>query len=272
MKKNFKILALLVAAILICTCFTACKKSDKDSVSDPDVSTVTSDISKPDTSSETDTSSDETVTASEPETSSSEPTTSSEKPVSSTPSSSKPAPSTPSSTPKPSTTPSTPQTPAKKTPKELIIGKWKGLYDFAPAFAEIGYDLGTNSKVAVTMEFTTSGSYITSLDSVAFKNLLRPAIQQEINNDIAASGMSPDEYDQAFIENSGMSVSEYIEEVLTIFDQGWNAITEYKFASDTLLIKDTESGAFVECEYEFTNDNTLITIDGENRTTYTRVS
>lgn len=271
MKKTSKTLALLIAAILICASFTACKKEDKNSDTSSLQSTVTSESSQDSKPTDTDTSSEETVTSSTPETSSSEPTTSSEKPVSSTP---KPS-STPSSTSEPSSTPSTPsnpQTPAKKTAKELIIGKWKGVYDCGPELENMGYEIDGEYKVNTTMEFTTSGSFIETINTQDFKRVCKPIISQELENQRIENNITPDELEVSIQTNFGMTLDEYIDSALDEIIVFMNIVTEYKFADDTLLVKDPNSSTFVECEYEFTNDNTLITIEGENRTTYTRVS
>lgn len=270
MKKTFRTLALLIAAILICTCFAACKKDEKNPDTSSLQSTVTSDSTQGSKPVDTDISSDETVTSSEPETSSSEPTTSSEKPVSSAP-----KPSTPSSTPKPSSTPSTPskpQTPAKKTPKELIIGKWKGVYDCGPEFENMGYEIAGEYKVNTTMEFTTSGSFIETFNTEDFKRVCKPIILQELENQRIENNITPEELEASIQTNFGMTLDEYIDATLEEIIVFMNIVTEYKFADDTLLVKDPNSSTFIECEYEFTNDNTLVTIEGNNRTTYTRVS
>lgn len=213
-----------------------------------------------------DTSTEETVSSTQSDTKnpSSTPTVSSTPNVSSAPT----VPSTPTT----SSVPHQPETPAKKTPKELIVGNWSTQYDFADDFTELGFDLGENSVVMVKMEFTPSGSYITMVDSSALKGILRPVLVQEFENKRIESGMSVDEYNQYIFDTTGMSLSEYIESVIAIFDEDLNIVTEYKFENDTLLVKEPLSNTFIECKYEFPNDNTLITIEGNERTTYTRIS
>ena len=140
--------------------------------------------------------------------------------------------------------------------------------DFEPIFTQMGYTVTGNSKIKVGMEFTPSGTIIVSMDSAALSAILKPVMQQEFDKRMQQEGISKVELEAQL----GMTVDEYIDSYIALFHNGWNYVTAYKFAGDTLLIQDTISKDFVESEYEFTDDNTLVTIDEGIRETYTRVS
>lgn len=265
-----RLITAILIILLVLASFTACKQNP-DSMSS---------LSSEPSSAETTASSLNTLSSEDPIESEETPATASQStpPPASTPSvqSSEPASSAPepvvSSEPEPEPEP---EPPTQKTPQELIIGKWEGYYDVASEFAELGFTVDGNSKIKAEMEFTPSGSVITAFDEATFKNLMRPILAQtmeELKKQVMEEkNMTSEEYDAAFLQDYGMTISAYIDEALTIYDD-LTETSEYKFAGDVLLIKDTLTSKFVESEYSFSDDNTLITIEDGIKTIYTRIS
>ncbi|MBE6750509.1 MAG: hypothetical protein E7560_05040 [Ruminococcaceae bacterium] len=267
--KNSKILKCLVmifALALFVTSLAACNENPSDS------SSVESDI----TSSETDVSSTETVTSEETETE----TKTEEAPVitesTPTPSTNKPAKteSTPSSVTPPESKPQVTQPdpepqpePVKKTPQELIVGKWECMFDFGPVFEEMGYDIGDVREIKTSMEFTSTGTVIQSMDSASFKSILKPVLEQAFQQSMLENNVTQQELEAQL----GMTLNEYIEQVLQLFDQGFNAVGNYKFVSDTLLVEASAGAGFMETPYSFIDDNTLKITDTDGEKTFKRV-
>lgn len=273
-----KALTLLLTLLLILASFTACNKKVDDSTSVPDKTSSTETVtsSEDDSKNEDTTSEDSTPSSSESAPSSSQtstPTASSKPaPVESSKPESKPEPKPES---KPESTPE-PVVPEKKTPQELIIGKWQGNYDVGPDFEQLGYNIEDETIIKTQMEYTTSGTVIVTIDMAALKRIMRPMLQQSIDEtcqlEMQEKGITKEEWEAQFLAENGMGVSEYIDYILDLFSNDFNYVSEYKFASDTLLIKDTINGQFVECAYRFNNDNTFVAIDENVETVYSRVA
>lgn len=263
--KNSMILkcqAMVIALLMFVTSLAACNKNPSDS------SSVESDI----TSSETDVSSTDTVTSEETKTE----TKREETPVitesTPTPSTNKPAKteSTPSSVTPPESKPQVTQpdpVPAKKTAQELIVGKWECWFDFGPVFEEMGYDIGDVREIKTSMEFTSTGTVIQSMDSASFKRILRPVLEQAFQQSMVENNITQQELEAQL----GMTLDEYIEYIISMFDQGFNAVGNYKFAADTLLVEASAGLGFMETPYTFIDDNTLKITDEDGEKTFKRV-
>lgn len=267
--KNSMILkcqAMVIALLMFVTSLAACNKNPSDS------SSVESDI----TSSETDVSSTDTVTSEETKTE----TKTEEAPVitesTPTPSTNKPAKTenTPSSVTRPSSEPQVTQPdpepqpePVKKTAQELIVGKWECMFDFGPVFEEMGYDIGDVREIKTSMEFTSTGTVIQSMDSASFKRILRPVLEQAFQQSMVENNITQQELEAQL----GMTLDEYIEYIISMFDQGFNAVGNYKFAADTLLVEASAGLGFMETPYTFIDDNTLKITDEDGEKTFKRV-
>jgi len=79
-----------------------------------------------------------------------------------------------------------------------------------------------------------------------------------------------EEYDQMFKTEVGMTPAEYIDYVISLYSNGLNMVTNYKFEGDTLMIQNPETKEYIANPVTFTDDNTLV--DSSDNSVYTRVS
>lgn len=264
MKNIFRIITVLLIVAVLFTSLTACKnKNDTDVSSKPTVSeTVTSsDTESEPTSSvvaETSPSTDESKVSSVPDTSSQAPA------VSQPPKAETPTQNEPVKQPEPQPEPK----PAVKTAQELLIGKWSCEYDCSEQLAELGYADIDACTISAIVEFTPSGSYIATVNMQNLLQTLRPVLQQSIADLLASEGKTEDD----FYNESGMTVSEYIDMALSIYSSDVNMVTAYKFEGDKLFVENPDLNEFFEASYNFIDDDTLsLTEAGESSLLYKRI-
>lgn len=233
MKLMNKIFALTIIAALMLT-LAACGKDKENQNSTPN------DTSKPTVSTPSE---DKTTSESKPE---------EDNPVDNKPEDNKPDP-------KPE--------PVKKTPAQLILGKWTAKTDISAELADAGFNVDGPLEITINLEFTSSGTLIEKADKNQMSTALRTVLNQAINNALAETGKSVEEFEAEI----GMSVDEYIETFVTAFQNSYTVTAEYKFAADVLLVKFEEDTTFTETNYKFVNDNTLKITTDSDETIYTRV-
>ncbi len=162
--------------------------------------------------------------------------------------------------------PTPPPAPAKKTPAELVIGKWTATSDIAPVLIESGINVEAPLNITLNTEFTTSGTIIETVDKQQMHNILFVACKQAILEELTAQGKTQTDFEA----EQGRTLDELINEYIAQYDNMFTFIAQYRFENETLLVK-FDDNPFVETTYKFTDDDTLtITTDSEE-TTYTRV-
>lgn len=157
--------------------------------------------------------------------------------------------------------------PAKKTAKELIVGKWTAKTDISADLADAGFNVEGPLEITLNLEFTSSGTLIEKADKNQMSSALRTVLKQAIENALVEAGKSVGEFEAEI----GMTVDEYIETIVTAFQNSYTVTAEYKFAADVLLVKFEEDTTFTETNYKFINDNTLKITTDSDETIYTRV-
>ena len=235
MKKFNKIFALTLIAALMLT-LSACGKDKENQNSKPD------DTSKPTVSTPSE---NNTTTESKPEENKQE-----ESKPESKPEESKPDPK-----------------PVKKTPAELIVGKWKGVSDISTGLVDAGFDIEGPLEINVETEFTASGTLIEKADKNQMSSLMRTVLDKAIRDTLAENGMTVEQFEA----EAQMTLEEYIETVVVAFQNSYTYTAEYKFAADVLLVKFDGDPSFIETNYKFVNDDILIIYTDGEESTYTRV-
>ena len=234
MKKINKIFALTLIAALMLT-LSACGKDKENQNSKPD------DTSKPTVSTPSD---NNTTTESKPEENKQE-----ESKPESKPEESKPDPK-----------------PVKKTPAELIVGKWKGQTDVAPDLADLGYVVPNTLLIELETEFTSSGSLIEKANEKQFSQAMQVILKHTIDQYRIENNISVEDYEAQI----GMSINEYIEILSEESVNSYTITAEYQFVNDTLLVKFGEL-PFMKTGYEFIDDDTLRIYTDSDETIYFRV-
>lgn len=187
-------------------------------------------------------------------------------PTESQPEESKPEESKPEES-KPDPKPESKPEPVKKTPAELIIGKWKGLSDISSGLVDAGFEITEDVKIEVNTEFTAAGSIIEKANKTQMSTVLRSVLKQSINKALAEENVTVEDFEAQL----GMTVDEYVETFVTAFQNSYTYTAEYKFNGNTLLVKFDGDEDFAETNYEFINDNTLRIYSDSEETIYTRV-
>ena len=238
MKLLNKLFALALVASLMITLAACGKKAEEPSkpeeTSKPTVSTTTEDTTS------TESNPEEDKTESKPES----------KPESTTES-------------KPESKPE----PAKKTPAELIIGKWKGKTNISTEMTDLGIDLTEPLEIDVYIEFTTSGTLIEKVDKTQMSNALRTVLRKALNDALTENGMTV----QQFEAELGMTIDEYIDDQIELYQNSYTMTAEYRFESDVLFVKFEEDPEFTKTQYSFVNDNTLKIVTDSEEMLYTRI-
>lgn len=157
--------------------------------------------------------------------------------------------------------------PVKKTAKELIIGKWTAKSDIAADLVDAGFNIGGPLEITLNLEFTSSGTLIEKADKNQMSSALRTVLNQAIQDSLVENNLSEEDFEIQI----GMTIDEYIETIVTAFQNSYTVTAEYKFADDILLVKFEEDTSFTETNYQFINDNTLKITTDSNETIYTRV-
>lgn len=176
--------------------------------------------------------------------------------------------SKPAVSPKPtSSAASTSSAPKPKTAKELVIGRWQAVADFSPALKDSGIEITGPVNIKCTMEFTTSGTLIESVDQEAYNALLKRALNQSFEKEFAANQITKEQFEAQI----GMTLDEYIDTYIQMMDLKVNVVSSYKFEGDKLFIKAQGETEFEEAEYRFNGEDSLTTIEDDMVVTYTRI-
>ncbi len=231
MKITTKILALLLSLILVLS-FAACSGKKQPTNTDPKAPTTSSEPEKEDNSSQ------EVESEEEKEDEKEDETESKEDPVV-----------------------------TKKTPKELIVGKWTAKTDISQDLINEGYEVDGQVLITLVTEFTAGGTLIERADKNQMSTVMRNVLNQAINKYIAQENITIEQYEEQVI---GMKVNEYIEEVVALMQSMYTYTTEYKFEGDTLLVG--EPGSMAETNYNFITDNKLEISTDSEEIIYTRIS
>lgn len=272
MRKNVtgKTIVWVLMILLILSVFSSCE--NKKDISDASSDIVTSQTTANDdssideeenTSAEADASvlddsSDESVSDTPVESIPTQAQTSTPVPSVSKPTASTSTPTT--TTPTPSTPEKEPEQEKPKTAKELIIGKWKGKYDFAPSLQAEGYSVEGPCNVDYIIEFTSSGSTVHTVNMATLLQVMRPVLEEEMKAEIANNGMTVEQFEAEV----GMTFTEYVDAVLLMYSEDMNMVGSYKFDGDVLSMKDEGETEYTVSEYKFDGENTVsITDDGE---------
>ena len=157
--------------------------------------------------------------------------------------------------------------PVKKTPAELIVGKWTAKNDISSALADAGLQISEPLEITLYTEFTAGGSLIEKADKEQMSSAMRVVFDKATRDALAEENKTIEEFEAAI----GMTFDEYIDEMVNSFQDSYTVIGEYEFDDDILLVKFDRDKDFIETNYEFIDNNTLkITTDSEE-TIYTRV-
>ena len=117
-----------------------------------------------------------------------------------------------------------------KTPKQIIIGRWTGSLDISPVFEDSNIFLEGEQIVSCVIEFTTNGTLIESIDKTSYHTILRKALLKSINNELAANQITKEDFEA----DLGMTIEEYIEQVINATASNLNMVSTYKFVGDEI--------------------------------------
>ena len=155
-----------------------------------------------------------------------------------------------------------------KTPKQIIIGRWTGSLDISPVLEDSNIFLEGEQIVSCVIEFTTNGTLIESIDKTSYHTILRKALLKSINNELAANQISKEDFEA----DLGMTIEEYIEQVINATASNLNMVSTYKFVGDELYVKEEGQSNFVQVNYTLNGENKLTIIDEGIKVDYTRVN
>ena len=155
-----------------------------------------------------------------------------------------------------------------KTPKQIIIGRWTGSLDISPVLEDSNIFLEGEQIVSCVIEFTTNGTLIESIDKTSYHTILRKALLKSINNELAANQISKEDFEA----DLGMTIEEYIEQVINATASNLNMVSSYKFVDNELYVKEEGQSNFVQVNYTLTGENKLTIIDEGIKVDYTRVN
>lgn len=155
-----------------------------------------------------------------------------------------------------------------KTPKQIIIGRWTGSLDISPVLEDSNIFLEGEQIVSCVIEFTTNGTLIESIDKTSYHTILRKALLKSINNELAANQITKEDFEA----DLGMTIEEYIEQVINATASNLNMVSTYKFVGDELYVKEEGQSNFVQVNYTLNGENKLTIIDEGIKVDYTRVN
>lgn len=166
---------------------------------------------------------------------------------------------------------SKPQTnPVKKTPAQLIVGKWCGSLDMASMLSEQGMSVDSGQIVSCDMEFTSGEAVYEVIDRNSLKTVYTNVFTKVLNDTLAENNLTKEQYEAGV----GMSYDEYLAQLTqTAMDMiPKTIISTYKFKGDDLYIREQDDEDFKKVQYSFNGDNKLTLIEDGISVTYTRIS
>ena len=169
--------------------------------------------------------------------------------------------------PKPNPEPKPEPEPAKKTPEELIVGKWTATSDFSSTLIELGYEVTEPVEITLTTEFTPLGSILEIANQVQMDTAMRMVMEQELLKSLEESGITVKEFESQI----GMTFDEFITDALEEMQMPYTIAGEYYFKDGALFVKFEGDETFSETTYEFLNDDKVKITTDSDETIYTRI-
>lgn len=157
----------------------------------------------------------------------------------------------------------------KKSPAELIIGKWRGSVDMATLIEDLGMESDEELIVSADIEFTTDGKYNATIDKASFKTALASFADSAFKKSMKEEGLSIEEFETAI----NMSYDEYLESFIeTLVESLPETITsEYKFEGDDIYVREADDDDFEKEEYHFNGEDELVLVEDGTSVTYKRI-
>ena len=151
----------------------------------------------------------------------------------------------------------------KPTPQQLIHGSWDGEIDMTDFFAAQGMTADRTLFLTFNMTFFPGGSYTEFVYADSYKKLMWDVF----NAEIAKSGMSKAEFEAAYEQQTGMTLSAYIDSVVQSTVNDFVTDYHYKFEGDKLYYKEIAAPEteYKEMGYRFSDDGSMVefTKDGQ---------
>lgn len=151
----------------------------------------------------------------------------------------------------------------KPTPQQLIHGSWKGNIDMTDFFAAQGMTADRTLFLTFNMTFFPGGSYTEFVYADSYKKLMWDVF----NAEIAKSGMNKAEFEAAFEQREGKTISAYIDEVVKSTVNDFVTDCHYKFEGDKLYYKEVSEpeSAYREMGYRFSDDGNVVEFTQEGQ-------
>ncbi len=151
----------------------------------------------------------------------------------------------------------------KPTPQQLIHGSWKGNIDMTEYFEAQGMKADRTLYLTFNMTFFPGGSYREFVYTDSYKKLMWDVF----NAEIAKSGMNKAEFESAFEQREGMTLSEYIDQVVQSTANEFVTDYHYKFEGEKLYYKGVAEPetAYKEMGYRFSDDGNVVEFTHEGQ-------